>query len=151
MIPACKAYGVGLIPWSPLKGGVLGGLEKKSEGRRTGDLQQKTISKNKDKLERFESFCKARGEHPADVALACRANGVPFYVAAPLSTFDPSTARGEDVVIEDRPGDAALYLKAGVARADLPTREPAFDVTPAELVTGYLTPLGASPRPPAVP
>lgn len=70
VIPACKAYGLGLIPWSPLKGGVLSGLDKENAGRRTGDLQQRTLAKHKDKLERFEAFCKARGEHPADVALA---------------------------------------------------------------------------------
>lgn len=70
VIPACKAYGLGLIPWSPLKGGVLSGLDKENTGRRTGDLQQRTLAKHKDKLERFEVFCHARGEHPADVALA---------------------------------------------------------------------------------
>jgi len=68
--PACEAYGMGLIPWSPLKGGVLGGLDRKGGGRSTGDLQQKTLAKHRDKLERFEVFCKERGEAPADVALA---------------------------------------------------------------------------------
>ena len=70
VIPACKHYGLGFIPWSPLKGGVLGGLTKKDEGRRTGDLQQKTLAKHKDRLEAFEAFCKERGQAPADVALA---------------------------------------------------------------------------------
>ncbi len=70
VIPACKAYGLGLIPWSPLKGGVLSGLSKENTGRRTGDLQQRTLAKHHEKLERFETFCQARGEHPADVALA---------------------------------------------------------------------------------
>jgi aryl-alcohol dehydrogenase-like predicted oxidoreductase len=69
VIPACRHYGLGFIPWSPLKGGVLGGLTKKDEGRRTGDLQQKTLAKHKDRLEQFEAFCKERGEAPADVAL----------------------------------------------------------------------------------
>jgi aryl-alcohol dehydrogenase-like predicted oxidoreductase len=70
VIPACKAYGLGLIPWSPLKGGVLSGLDKENTGRRTGDLQQRTLAKHRDKLERFDAFCKERGQHPADVALA---------------------------------------------------------------------------------
>lgn len=82
------------------------------------------------------------------VALACRANAVPFYVAAPFSTFDPGTARGEDVEIEERRGDGAVYLRAGVGREGQATVEPAFDVTPADLVTAYLTPAGATPRPP---
>ncbi len=70
VIPACQAYGVGLIPWSPLKGGVLSGLKKKDEGRRTGELQQKTIAKHRDKLERFDVLCAELGQEPADVALA---------------------------------------------------------------------------------
>ena len=70
VIPACKAYGLGLIPWSPLKGGVLSGLKKADEGRRTGDLQQKTLAKHRDKLEKFDALCAEPGQHPADVALA---------------------------------------------------------------------------------
>jgi len=70
VIPACKAYGLGLVPWSPLKGGVLSGLDKANTGRRTGDMQQRSLTKHMDKLERFEAFCKERGQHPADVALA---------------------------------------------------------------------------------
>jgi aryl-alcohol dehydrogenase-like predicted oxidoreductase len=70
VIPACQAYGLGLIPWSPLKGGALGGLQKRDEGRRTGDLQQKTVAKHKDKLELYEAVCRDLGEKPADVALA---------------------------------------------------------------------------------
>lgn len=70
VIPACQHYGLGFIPWSPLKGGVLGGLTKQNEGRRTGDLQQRTLAKQREKLELFEAFCKERGQAPADVALA---------------------------------------------------------------------------------
>ena len=70
VIPACQAYGLGLIPWSPLKGGVLTGLAKPNEGRRTGDLQQRTLAKHKGALEKFDAFCAARDQAPADVALA---------------------------------------------------------------------------------
>ena len=71
VVPACKGYGLGLIPWSPLKSGVLGGaLAKAKEGRRTGELAQKTIAKHKDRLEKWEALCQKRGQQPADVALA---------------------------------------------------------------------------------
>ena len=71
VIPACQSYGLGLIPWSPLKSGVLGGaLKKAAEGRRTGDLAQKTIAKHRDRLEKYEAFCAELGKPPADVALA---------------------------------------------------------------------------------
>jgi aryl-alcohol dehydrogenase-like predicted oxidoreductase len=70
VIPACEAYGLGLIPWSPLKAGVLAGLSRADEGRRAGDLPQRTLAKHRERLERYEAFCGARGEKPADVALA---------------------------------------------------------------------------------
>ncbi len=71
VIPACKDYGLGLIPWSPLAGGLLGGvLEKIEKGRRASDNLQKEIEKHRTKLAQWEDFCKTLGEQPADVALA---------------------------------------------------------------------------------
>lgn len=71
VIPACEHYGLGLIPWSPLAGGLLGGvLQKISEGRRASENLQKEIEKYRPQLERYEGFCKEIGEKPADVALA---------------------------------------------------------------------------------
>jgi aryl-alcohol dehydrogenase-like predicted oxidoreductase len=69
VIPACEHYGLGLIPWSPLGGGLLGGvLKKPKEGRRAGMDDQ--IEKNRDKLKAWEGLCKKLGEKPADVALS---------------------------------------------------------------------------------
>ena len=71
VIPACKDYGLELIPWSPLSGGLLGGaLQKIKEGRHARPEQQKEIKAKRPKLEAWEKFCKAKGEHPADAALA---------------------------------------------------------------------------------
>jgi len=71
VIPACKDYGLGLIPWSPLAGGLLGGaLEKIEKGRRASDDMAKEIEKNRASLEKWEAWCKELGEQPADVALA---------------------------------------------------------------------------------
>ena len=71
VVPACEAYGLGIIPWSPLGGGLLGGvLEKESQGRRASENMQKTIEKNRDKIEAYENFCREMSEKPADVALA---------------------------------------------------------------------------------
>lgn len=71
VIPACKEYGLGLIPWSPLAGGLLGGvLEKTKEGRRNSDDMQKKIEAKRAKLEAWEAFCKELNQAPADVALA---------------------------------------------------------------------------------
>lgn len=71
VIPACETYGLGLIPWSPLGGGLLGGvLKKQNEGRRSEERMQKTVEKNREKLEAYEKLCADLGEEPADVALA---------------------------------------------------------------------------------
>jgi methylthioribose-1-phosphate isomerase len=82
-------------------------------------------------------------------ALAARAAGVPFYVAAPASSIDFSIARGADVPIEERAADEVTRI-AGVPL--VPDGEaawnPAFDVTPAELVTGLITERGVCPASP---
>jgi aryl-alcohol dehydrogenase-like predicted oxidoreductase len=81
VVPACADYGLGLIPWSPLGGGLLGGvLEKPTEGRRAGMAEQ--IEKNRPKLERWEGLCRDLGEKPADVALAWLLNNP--VVTAPI-------------------------------------------------------------------
>jgi aryl-alcohol dehydrogenase-like predicted oxidoreductase len=71
VIPACREYGLGLIPWSPLASGILGGaLQKVKEGRRAEDWVQKEIEKLRPQFEAYETFCQELGEKPADVALS---------------------------------------------------------------------------------
>ena len=71
VIPACHAYGLGLIPWSPLGGGLLGGaLQKANAGRRSSEQAQKNVAQHRAKLEAYEGLCRELGEQPADVALA---------------------------------------------------------------------------------
>lgn len=71
VIPSCRHYGVGIIPWSPLAGGLLGGaLQKAKEGRRSSDQAAKRIKELTNQLTAYENFCKDMGEKPADVALA---------------------------------------------------------------------------------
>src|SRR6185295_17457491 len=63
VIPACRAFGVGLIPWSPLGGGLLGGaLQKTTAGRRADERTQQNIEKHRAKLESYEGFCRELGE-----------------------------------------------------------------------------------------
>ena len=71
VLPACQAYGLGVIPWSPLAGGLLGGaLKKLNEGRRAEEGAQKRIEALRPQLEAYEAFCAEMGEDPANVALA---------------------------------------------------------------------------------
>lgn len=71
VLPACEDYGLGVIPWSPLAGGLLGGvLRKMDKGRSAADHMVKELEKHRDKIERYEKFCDELGEDPAYVALA---------------------------------------------------------------------------------
>jgi methylthioribose-1-phosphate isomerase len=80
-------------------------------------------------------------------ALAAHDNGVPFYIALPLSTFDRSVATGGEIPIEERAAEEVTVIQgkdehgniASVRITDSPASNPAFDVTPARLVTGYIT------------
>jgi methylthioribose-1-phosphate isomerase len=82
------------------------------------------------------------------IALACAAHRVPFYAVAPRSTFDATLATGAGIPIEER--SAAEVLELGgvpTAARGIPARNPAFDVTPAHLLTGIVTDHGLL-RPP---
>ena len=71
VIPALRQFGLGLIPYGPLGGGLLGGaLQKASQGRRADDRMQQRIQQLRPQLEAYEELCRELGETPADVALA---------------------------------------------------------------------------------
>ena len=71
VIPACEAYGIGLIPWSPLGRGLLAGvLQSADSGRRADEDLKKEVVKSRLKLEAYETLCERIGERPADVGLA---------------------------------------------------------------------------------
>jgi aryl-alcohol dehydrogenase-like predicted oxidoreductase len=71
VVPACRAYGVGILPWSPLGGGLLGGaLQKASQGRRASERIQKAIERYRPQLEAYEKLCAELGEKPANVGVA---------------------------------------------------------------------------------
>jgi methylthioribose-1-phosphate isomerase len=83
-------------------------------------------------------------------ALAAHDNNVPFYIGLPLSTFDPSVATGREIPIEERSAEEVTLIHGkdadgrvtAIRITDSPAGNPAFDVTPARLVTGYITEKG---------
>ena len=78
-----------------------------------------------------------------NLAVSCKHHGVPFFVAAPISTLDPSTERGSDIVIEDRPSTEITHsLGTRVAAEGIDVWNPSFDVTPGELIAGIITEKG---------
>lgn len=77
------------------------------------------------------------------VAVAARHHGIPFYVAAPSSTIDPATPNGDAIVIEQRHGDEVVKPFGTCTAPDgVLVHNPAFDVTPAELVSAIITDRG---------
>jgi aryl-alcohol dehydrogenase-like predicted oxidoreductase len=71
VLPACEAYGMGVIPWSPLHRGLLGGvLEKTQMRRRDSELPQQYLAEHRDQVEAYEKLCADLGERPAAVAIA---------------------------------------------------------------------------------
>lgn len=82
------------------------------------------------------------------VAILARHFGIPFYVACPSSTFDAATATGAEVEIEERDTREVTHIAGiAIAPAGVKVRNPAFDVTPAELVTGIITEHGIARAP----
>lgn len=99
-----------------------------------------------DRIARNGDFANKIGTYP--LALAAHAHGVPFYVAAPLSTFDEAIADGRHIPIEERPEAEVLTLHGTALTAEgIAARNPAFDVSPAQLVTAFVTDKGVL-RPP---
>jgi methylthioribose-1-phosphate isomerase len=82
-------------------------------------------------------------------ALAARAAGIPFVVAGPVSSIDVSLAGGDGIEIEERDGDEVRRTPGGelLTLPDTPVRNPAFDVTPAALVTALVTERGVAEPP----
>lgn len=105
VLPMCRDEGVGLLPWSPLGGGLLGGaLKKAAEGRRGGDMVQSRLEEYRSRIEAYESLCAEIGVAPAEVAIAwLLANPT---VTAPIigpRTLDQleSAIRATKVTLED--------------------------------------------------
>jgi methylthioribose-1-phosphate isomerase len=77
-----------------------------------------------------------------------KAHNIPFYIAAPSTTFDFSIKTGAEIPIEERSGIEVRELKGvSTAPADVKVFNPAFDVTPGELITGIITDYGVIEKP----
>lgn len=102
VLPACRHYGIGVIPWSPLSGGILGGvLRDTDKARRQNALALRRIDKLRLQLERWEELCAELGEEPAAVALAwlLHQDGVTCPIIGPrtMEQFDGASLRALDL------------------------------------------------------
>ena len=99
-----------------------------------------------DRIARNGDFANKIGTY--EKAVVARENGVPFYVAAPWTTFDFGRRSGDDIPVEERsPAEVLSIGSTRLAPVRSTASNPAFDVTPARYVTGFITPSGiVSPR-----
>ena len=107
VLPACRDYGLGVIPWSPLHGGLLGGvLRKEREGvRRLAGRSKETLERMRDRVEAYEDLCDELGGEPAIVALAWLLHqpGVTAPIIGPRTMEQLDAAqRALEVNLEDK-------------------------------------------------
>jgi methylthioribose-1-phosphate isomerase len=98
-----------------------------------------------DRVARNGDVANKVGTYP--LAVLAQRHGVPFYVAGPMSTFDPQAPDGSSIEVELRAADEILCVGEKVVAAEVAAWNPAFDITPAELVTAFITDDGVI-RPP---
>jgi len=99
-----------------------------------------------DRIARNGDVANKIGTYP--LAVLASYHGIPFYVAAPLSTFDFSISSGEEITIEERDrGEVEIINGKRISPEGVDVRNPAFDVTPARLVTAIITEKGVIRRP----
>ena len=105
VLPACREYGVGVIPWSPLSGGLLGGvLSTDATARRQSPQALKRIDKIRPQLQRWEDLCAQLGEDPAAVALAWLLHQpdvtCPIIGPRTMDQFDGASLRALDITLD---------------------------------------------------
>jgi aryl-alcohol dehydrogenase-like predicted oxidoreductase len=106
VVPAARHFGVGIIPWSPLQGGLLGGVVRKErEGhRRLGGRAKDTLERHREQIERYEDLCDEIGSEPGDVALAWLLTrpGVTAPIVGPRTAAQLDSAVAAEKVTLDR-------------------------------------------------
>ena len=117
VLPAAREYGLGVIPWSPLMRGALGGiLRKQKEGRSASEQTQSVLEEHRDQIERYEALCDELGSHPADVGLAwlLAQPGVTAPIIGPrtLEQLESNLGALDGHARRRRPGEARRHLPA---------------------------------------
>ena len=106
VLPAAEHLGIGIIPWSPLFGGVLGGiLQKAQEGRAVGERTQERLAKHREQVQQYEDLCGEIGHDPAEVALAwvLAQPGVTAPIIGPRTADQlEGNLRALDLVLDDK-------------------------------------------------
>jgi aryl-alcohol dehydrogenase-like predicted oxidoreductase len=96
VLPVCQSYGMAVLPWSPLAGGLLGGnLQSTTRGRRASRDIQEEAERKRDRLEAYEKLCADLGEEPGEVAVAWLLSN--SFVTSPI--IGPRTVQQLDAAV----------------------------------------------------
>jgi aryl-alcohol dehydrogenase-like predicted oxidoreductase len=104
VLPACRTYGLGVIPWSPLAGGLLGGMSTAGDTGRRKNVQPR-YERARAQVDRYEKYCAELGEEPAAVALAwlLHQEGVTAPIIGPrtLEQLEGASLRAVEIDLDD--------------------------------------------------
>jgi len=148
LVPETRPYlqGARLTAWELLRGGIpLTLITDNMVGHflKTGDV--KAIVTGADRIAANGDTANKIGTY--QIAVLAKENNVPFYIAAPISTFDLIVADGEHIPIEERSAEEVTHIQGLRIAPDVPAAHPAFDVTPARYIAGIITERGIARAP----
>jgi methylthioribose-1-phosphate isomerase len=148
LVPETRPYlqGARLTAWELLKGGIpLTLITDNMVGHflKTGTV--KAIVTGADRIAANGDTANKIGTY--QIAVLAKENGVPFYIAAPISTFDLAIPDGQDIPIEERSAEEVTHLQGVRIAPDVNAAHPAFDVTPARYISGIITERGVARAP----
>ena len=148
LVPETRPYlqGARLTAWELMKGEIpLTLITDNMVGHflKTGEV--KAIVTGADRIAANGDTANKIGTY--QIAVLAKENHVPFYIAAPISTFDLSIASGEQIPIEERSAEEVTHIQGVRIAPNVPAAHPAFDVTPARYIAGIITERGVARAP----
>src|SRR5271170_852409 len=148
LVPETRPYlqGARLTAWELLKGGIpLTLITDNMVGHFLKTAQVKAIVTGADRIAANGDTANKIGTYA--MAVLAKENNVPFYIAAPISTFDLAIPDGEHIPIEERSAQEVTHIQGVRIAPDVPAAHPAFDVTPSRYIAGIITERGVARAP----
>ena len=148
LVPETRPYlqGARLTAWELMKGGIpLTLITDNMVGHFMKTGRVKAIVTGADRIAANGDTANKIGTY--QIAVLAKENNVPFYIAAPISTFDLSIASGEQIPIEERSAQEVTHIQGVRIAPDVSAAHPAFDVTPSRYIAGIITERGVARAP----
>src|SRR5271166_5355495 len=148
LVPETRPYlqGARLTAWELYRGGIpLTLITDNMVGHFLKTGKVKAIVTGADRIAANGDTANKIGTY--QMAVLAKENNVPFYIAAPISTFDLSLASGEQIPIEERAASEVTHIQGVRIAPDVPAAHPAFDVTPNRYITAIFTERGVAKAP----